>query len=136
MNLSDFIYLYSSRYHRNNVKCVLAIENWNDSDCDVKYARYIQDYIKSRNVLVEKDKDAVEIVLDQYSIKRSDEAYSYIFKNLISGLRNNCIISDEEYDGIKTKLDPLKTENFNFAFLKKAREIEESFYQNKFEDKK
>jgi hypothetical protein len=50
---------------------------------------------------------------------------------MIEGLRNNFIVTDEEYDSIKYELDKYKDDEFNFEFLKKARLIEEEFYQRK-----
>ncbi len=132
VDISEFIYTYASSYHHNHVKCVLAIENWKDVDCDVKYARYLQEYIKCKETLIEKTKNEAEVVLKEYSKKRSTEAYNFIFRNLIDELRNNYTVTDEEYDEIKSQLDSSIEENFNFEYLKRAREIEEKFYQEKF----
>ena len=131
MKFSKFIYLYSSTYHHNNVKCALARENWGDTDGDVKYARYIQDYIKCRNILIEKDEHIIEEVLKKYLKKRSNEVYDTIFKFIINELRIYYNVSDDEYDDIKLQLSTLKDDNFNFEYLKKAREIEEKFHQKK-----
>ncbi|MDR2143161.1 MAG: hypothetical protein LBP29_02190 [Treponema sp.] len=52
MTNAGFLYCYAKRYHQYNVKIVLMRENWDDKDFDVKYAKYMQEYIRVKDKLL------------------------------------------------------------------------------------
>ncbi|MCL2156302.1 MAG: hypothetical protein FWH53_11600 [Leptospirales bacterium] len=128
MELKDFIYLYAKQYHSNLVKVTLAVENWNDQDFDKRYLRYIQEYIKCRDILLNKDAENIEIVFRQAKEKRIKDTYEFLFKRAIENIRQDFILSDTDYDNFKNKLRQFEDkENFNFDYLIELRNIEEEF---------
>lgn len=112
------------------------MENWTDKDADNSYPKYIQDYEMLRNKFLDSGKDytmaEVQNELQRVTKERLDLTYKFLFRQAIEYLRNDFSLSDEEYDDIKIKTDPLKNmESFNFDYIKELRKIEEETRERK-----
>jgi len=129
VNESDFLYNYAKVYHAPNVRTVLARENWADRDCDVKYARYMQDYIKVKGQCATLSDDKIGRALELLRNNRVKNTYKFIFDEMIGEMRKQKPVDDSQYDSFKMKLSPLETvDDFNFEYLDMVRKIEEEFY--------
>jgi hypothetical protein len=132
MELKDFIYNYAKIYLKENVKTVLAQENWQDKDCDVKYVRYIQDYITIKALYEDKEEQKILAALQLARKTRIEETYKFLFDEMIKNMRSFYNVTDEIYDKIKKRITPLhNTDEFNFDYIRELRNIEEEYFSGK-----
>ncbi|ULQ60724.1 hypothetical protein K7I13_05490 [Brucepastera parasyntrophica] len=86
MKLKDFIYYYSKIYLTELINEVHIAENWADRDFDVKYARYLQEFINTSHVLKKFEEKIKRNLTDDECIKilislkkmRMEELYDYL----------------------------------------------------------
>jgi len=129
MNNADFIYNYAKLYHQYNVKAVLMRENWEDKDCDAKYADYMQEYIRIKKELNNKgfSDDKIKAYLSGFKRERIKFIYDSLYKNLTSLLeKRKGKLTPEKTETLESRLishrDP---EDVNFEYLYEIRRIEE-----------
>ncbi|MCL2763847.1 MAG: hypothetical protein FWD40_01035 [Treponema sp.] len=132
MTDADFLYYYAKLYHQYNVKAVLMIENWTDKDCDAKYAKYMQEYIRIKEVFKEKNlsDDRIKMALEAFKKDRLNSTYDTLFRDMIERLENReGTFSPQKREAIKSKLAGYKTlDDANYEFLYELRKIEEEEY--------
>jgi len=132
MNNADFIYNYAKLYHQYNVKAVLIRENWEDKDCDAKYADYIQEYIRIKKVFNDKglSDDKIKAALVGFKRERIKFIYDYLYKNLTFFLeKRNGKLTPEKKETLELRLNNHRdTEDVNFEYLHEIRRIEEEDY--------
>ncbi|GEM_PF-4367695 len=132
MNLAEKIYYYTNHYHYDNVKCVLARENWAEKDFDVKYVDYVKDFIKffeqiEKFKLTSKER-CIE-ALEKIKQKRIEETYEFLSDELINLLTQEKHISEKESYVIRNQLDSMNDKkSFNINYIKKIRKIEEKYF--------
>ena len=129
MNNADFIYNYAKLYHQYNVKAVLIRENWEDKDCDAKYADYMQEYIRIKRVFNEKglSDDKIKDGLSVLKRERIKFIYDYLYKNLTFFLETrNGKLTPEKKETLESRLNNHRDpEDVNFDYLYEIRRIEE-----------
>ena len=132
MTDSDFLYYYAKFYHQYVVKAVLMRENWDDKDCDAKYAKYMQEYIHIKNEFDEKNlsDEKIKAALKVFKENRLDSTYNYLFNNMKKRIENkNGTFSSDKLEMIKSRLDSYRSlEDANIDFLYEIRKIEEEEY--------
>ena len=128
----DFLYNYAKLYHQYNVRAVLMIENWTDKDCDAKYAKYMQEYIRIKKKFEGKNLSDEEIkaVLELSKRDRLNSTYDGLFKNMKERLESKKgPFSPQKLETIKSRLDRYRSlDDANFDFLYEFRKIEEEEY--------
>jgi hypothetical protein len=133
MTDADFIYHYAKLYNQFNVKAVLLRENWQDKDFDAKYAKYMQEYIKLKRIIVDEGYSDEKIIgaLNTLKAKRLDSVYKFLFKDMKARLENriNGHLNPEKEKRLSFKLDKLATmDDVNFDYLYELRKFEEEEY--------
>jgi hypothetical protein len=107
-------------------------ENWDDKDYDVKYAKYMQEYIRIKKVFEEKGLPDDKIItnLEGFKRKRLNSIYDYLFNNMKERLENKKgTFSSPKLEAIKSRLDKYRSlDDANFDFLYELRKIEEEEY--------
>jgi hypothetical protein len=129
----DFIYYYAKIYNQFNVKTVLLRENWQDKDFDVKYAKYMQEYIELKKIVASKDYSTEKIIayLNGFKAKRLDSVYKYLFNAMKVQLENKKHekFNPEKEKALLSRLDKLATmDDVNFEYLYELRRFEEEEY--------
>jgi len=128
----DFLYNYAKLYHQYNVKAVLMIENWTDKDCDAKYAKYMQEYIRIKKEFEGKNlsDDKIKAALEMFKKKRLSSTYNGLFKNMKERLESKKgTFSPQKLEMIESRLNKYRSlDDANFGFLYEFRKIEEEEY--------
>lgn len=134
MELKDFIYHYSKIYLAEMIKEVHATENWADREFDVKYARYLQEFISAENKM-KKLEDKIGRTLKEPECRkffvgltkiRMKEAYDYIADLFIENIQGHKTLTVEDLVRIEKRLDSCRQEEtFSMEFLNELRNIEE-----------
>jgi len=132
MTNADFLYNYAKLYHQYNVKTVLMIENWTDKDCDAKYAKYMQEYIRIKKEFEGKNlsDDKIKAALEVFKKNRLNSNYDGLFNAMKERLENKKgTLSPQKLETIKCRLDKYRSlDDANFDFLYEFRKIEEEEY--------
>jgi hypothetical protein len=133
MTDADFIYYYAKLYNQFNVKAVLLRENWQDKDFDAKYAKYMQEYIRFKKIVVEKGYSDEKIIeaLNAFKANRLDSVYKFLLKDMKTRLedRINGHLNPEKERRLLSKLGKLATmDDVNFDYLYELRKFEEEEY--------
>jgi len=132
MNESLFLYNYAKHYLQYNVKTVLMRENWDDKDCDAKYAKYMQEYIRIKKEFDEKNIPDARITafLEGFKRDRLNSTYNDLFNKMLVGLeKRKGNFSPEKKEALRTRLDKHRAlADANFEFLFELRKIEEEEY--------
>jgi len=112
MTNADFLYYYAKLYHQYNVKTVLMIENWTDKDCDAKYAKYMQEYIRIKKEFEGKDlsDDKIKAGLIMFKKSRLSSTYDCLFITMKERLENiKGTFSPQKLEMIKSRLDKYRS---------------------------
>ena len=128
----DFLYFYAKLYHQFIVKTVLMIENWTDKDYDVKYAKYMHEYIRIKKGFEDKNlsDDKIKASLEGFKRKRLNSTYDNLFNNMKELLESKKgTFSPEKLEAVKSRLEKHRTlSDANFEYLYELRRIEEEEY--------
>jgi hypothetical protein len=128
----EFLYYYTKIYHRPIVGVVLMVENWTDRDFDVKYAKYMQEYIAIKGAVYSADKpdDKIKASLVLLREKRLKSSYDALFNFVRSRLeQSNGALSPEKTAGLKERLEKyVSLDDVNFDYMREIRNIEEEEY--------
>jgi len=129
MTDADLIYNYAKLYNQYNVKAILVRENWDDKDCDAKYAHYMQEFIRIKDIFKKKNlsDDKIKAAFNGFKKERIKSIYTYILKKFISILeRRKGELTPEKKNVIMSRLDRLQDlEDVNFEYLYEIRKLEE-----------
>jgi len=132
MTNADFLYNYAKLYHRYNVKAVLMVENWTDKDCDAKYAKYIQEYIRVKKAFEEKNfsDDQIKVALEAFKKDRLNSTYDGLFKDMIKRLENKKgTFSPQKLETINSRLNEYRSlDDTCIEYIYELRKIEEEEY--------
>lgn len=132
MTEADFLYNYAKLYHQYNVKAVLMIENWTDKDCDAKYAKYMQEYIRVKSVSEEKNlsDNKIQAFLEKIKKDRLNHTYEILFDDVIERLKSiKGALSPQKLAAITSRLDRYRSlHDANFEFIYELRKFEEEEY--------
>jgi hypothetical protein len=132
MTSASFIYYYAKLYNQFNVKTVLLRENWQDKDFDVKYARYMQEYIELKKIVTNKDYSDEKIIaaLNVFKAQRLDSVYNFLFTAMKARLgKINGPLNPEKEKALLSRLGKLVTmDDVNFEYLYELRRFEEEEY--------
>jgi hypothetical protein len=132
MTETEFLYHYTKIYHSQIVKAVLLIENWTDKNCDVKYAKYMQEYIRIKNEIY--NPATPDTIITEALAKRRTEqllsAYNSLFKHVRDGLTEvKGPLAREKIIALRDRLNRYTLrDDVNFDFLREVRKIEEEEY--------
>ncbi|MDV6236618.1 hypothetical protein CH379_013390 [Leptospira ellisii] len=125
---------YADIFLSEQVKCVLASENWTRKDLDPKYLHYLQDYLRiaaANEDSLFTDIEALRQLLNARAKSRVEEQYKAMKASLLSLLRENFMINDTTYEMIVTRLAKFTDLNsFNLEYLEEMRKIEEELIEN------
>jgi hypothetical protein len=132
MTKAEFLYYYTKIYHSPIVGAVLMIENWNDRDYDVKYARYMQEYIAVKKELYDPDKpdDKIKASLALLRGKKLKLSYNALYKFVIDKLRESGkVLSPEKISALNERVKKyVSLDDINFDYIREIRKIEEEEY--------
>jgi len=132
MNTADFLYYYAKLYNQYNVKSVLMRESWDDKDCDAKYARYMQEYLRIKKVFKEKNlsDDEIKAALKGFKKDRLQTIYDYLYDKMMERLETEKgKLSASKQEALKSRLNNYRNLNdTNFQYIYEIRKIEEEEY--------
>jgi hypothetical protein len=132
MTEAEFLYQYTKIYHLPIVGAVLMVENWTDRDFDVKYARYMQEYIAIKGEVYSADKpdDKIKASLALLRAKRLKSTYTALFDFVKSRLeQSKGVLSPEKMAGMEKRLEKyVSLDEINFDYMREIRRIEEEEY--------
>jgi len=132
MTNADFLYNYAKLYHQYNVKTVLMIENWTDKDCDAKYAKYMQEYIRIKKEIGEKNlsDDKIKAALILFKKSRLNSTYDCLFDEMKERIENKKgAFSSQKLEMLKSRLNNYRSlDDASFEYLYELRKIEEEEY--------
>jgi hypothetical protein len=132
MTDTDFVYFYAKLYNQTNVKTVLMRENWDNNDFDVKYARYMQEYIQLKNTFTAKgyDNEKIKASLEGLRRRRLNSIYDYLFKDMVKRLtQRKGALSDKKIASFTNRLNQFRAlTDANLDYLYELRKIEEEEY--------
>jgi hypothetical protein len=132
MTEAEFLYHYTKIYHLPIVGAVLMVENWTDRDFDLKYARYMQEYIKIKSKLYNTgmSDDKIKAALTVLKRKKLKSTYNALFNFVKSGLeQSKGTLSQKKTDGLKKRLEKyVSLDEINFDYIREIRKIEEEEY--------
>jgi hypothetical protein len=107
-------------------------ENWDDKDCDAKYAKYMQEYIRRKSVFQGKNlsDDKIKASLEVFIKSRLNSTYEYLFNNMKKRIENKKgTFSPPKMEAVKSRLEKYRSlDDANFEFLYELRKIEEEEY--------
>jgi hypothetical protein len=129
---AEFLYYYTKIYHLPIVGAVLMVENWTDRDFDVKYARYMQEYITIKDSLYNPDKPDNKIMaaLAMLRENRLKSMYKALFEFVITKLeKSKGTFSPEKKSSLENRLKKyISLDDVNFDYMREIRKIEEEEY--------
>jgi len=128
MKLCEYIYHYAD-YCRVNVDAALLMENWTDEDADEKYANYLQEYLRLKNVPSFSKKPKASV--SKLQTTRVEEVYSELFKLMLRDIRGAKItIGEPKKKAFKARLSKVApiSNNVNYNYIDELRKIEEEEY--------
>jgi hypothetical protein len=132
MNTADFLYYYAKLYNQYNVKAVLMRESWDDKDCDAKYAKYMQEYLRIKKVFEDQNlsDDKIKAALEGFKKDRLQSTYDYLYDKMLERLeKEKGKLSDTKQKALKTRLDKCRNLNdTDFQYIYEIRKIEEEEY--------
>ena len=131
MTEAEFLYHYTKIYHLPIVGAVLMVENWTDRDFDVKYARYMQEYIKIKHELynLSTPDDKIKASLTLLKEKRLKSTYSALFDFITDRLKEKMALHPEKTANLRDLLKKyVSLEDVNFDYMREIRKIEEEEY--------
>jgi hypothetical protein len=108
------------------------VENWTDKDFDVKYARYMQEYIAIKGKLygTGKSDDKIKASLALFKGKRLKSTYNALFNFVKSRLeQSKGALSPEKTVSLRERLQKyVSLDDINFDYMREIRKIEEEEY--------
>jgi len=134
MKPAYFLYCYAKYYHKHNVKAVLMMENWTDKDYDVKYAKYMQEYIRIRDLSRKNSwaDDKIKGALEKLKNNRLNSIYDRLFEEMKAQFKSQKgeALLPPKLEEIKHRLEKHRSlDGANFEFLRELRKIEEEIYE-------
>lgn len=132
MNTADFLYHYAKLYNQYNVKAVLMRESWDDKDCDAKYAKYMQEYLRIKKVFKVQNlsDDKIKAALEGFKKDRLQATYDYLYEKMLERLEvKKGKLSDKKQELLKLRLNEYRDLNdTDFKYIYEIRKIEEEEY--------
>jgi hypothetical protein len=132
MTEAEFLYYYTKIYHLPIVGAVLMVENWTDRDFDVKYAKYMQEYIKIKHKLYNTgiSDDKIKAALALFKGKKLKSTYNALFNFVKSRLElSKGVLPQKKTAGLKKRLEKyISLDEINFDYMREIRKIEEEEY--------
>ena len=123
---SDIIYTYSKYYVEPLKTCILLAENWFSSDADVKYFKYLEQYLKNRNAFKNDTIEEIVKVCQNLADTENKECHSIITGSFMEYLTANQRLSDEQKYKLRSEIDIMTPfENLDDSLLSSLRKLEE-----------
>jgi len=107
-------------------------ENWTDKDCDVKYAKYLQDYLNLKELTIKRNSADADILaaLEKMKKDRIVKTYDDLFNDVIERIkRKKGSITPKKTAALASRLDKYRSlDDASFDFMYELRKIEEEEY--------